>query len=256
MPQCKGFFGFDNEHAFDVPFTKNPKGGMNAESHREWARELRSYYPKAANRPRHRVMTKSDTGPGRMDADFLSEHRIEGFCHFPSLPNGTEIGAEMDQLFAYFKTIIYDNMEKIWLKKCQVEGPNASITDEDLVCCVFGLDVYFKNGDVLSGLVNAFSEALSREKTIAARDKVGYAPASQDSLKSEKLRHEAVLDESGDPILDLDPLGALTLGIQKDNHEAIRCVCENIVFTLQMYACSNFYISRSLQVAIGQRWIR
>jgi hypothetical protein len=134
LPQIEGYFGFGIKKSFDVPFTKNPKGGMNAESHREWARELRTYYPTAANRPRHRVLTKTDTGPVCMDADFLSEHRVEGFCHFPGVPNGTEIGAEMDQLFSDFKTNIYNNMEKIWLKKCQVEGLTASVTDEDLVC--------------------------------------------------------------------------------------------------------------------------
>lgn len=133
--------------------------------------------------PRKRVLTKADSGPGRFDDEFLAQSRTDGFHHFPGLPNGTEIGAEMDQLFGYHKSLIYANTDKLWSKRCEVDGPNVQLSNEDFVSCIFGLDVVMKNGDTVT-LVDAFSEAFSREKIREARDKVGYAPATRNSLKS------------------------------------------------------------------------
>jgi hypothetical protein len=36
-PQICGQFGYTSKHAFDITFTKNPKGGMNSDAHRDWA---------------------------------------------------------------------------------------------------------------------------------------------------------------------------------------------------------------------------
>jgi hypothetical protein len=47
VPQIQGKFGFEQERFFDIPFTKNPKGGMNGECHREWSQFLRMFYPTA-----------------------------------------------------------------------------------------------------------------------------------------------------------------------------------------------------------------
>jgi hypothetical protein len=41
------------------------------------------------------------------------ECRVDGFHCFQGLPNGTEIGAEMDQLFGYNKTLVYGNMDTL-----------------------------------------------------------------------------------------------------------------------------------------------
>lgn len=170
--------------------------------------------------PRQRIMTKADSGPGRFDHCHLAEARAEGFVTFPGLPNGTEIGAEMDQMFGYNKDLVYGNMDTLITRKWQVEGPSAQLNLVDMVSCLFGCDVILKNGEVVT-LVKAFEQAFSREKIFSARDKCGYAPATRNSLKSEKLRHEAVLDENGAAIHDLDPLGELLLGIEKDNQDAM-----------------------------------
>jgi hypothetical protein len=91
------------------------------------------------------------------------------------------------------------------------------------LCCAFGIDFYFKDGSVME-LVNPQSVSFSWEKIFEAQDKVGYAPTTQNLLKSEKPHHKAVLDENGNPILEMDPLGALMLGIERDNQEVIRCI--------------------------------
>jgi hypothetical protein len=75
-----------------------------------------------------------------------------------------------------------------------------------------------KDGKVVT-LEKAYEKAFSRERIMSARDKCGYAPATRNSLKSEKLRHEAVLDEHGEAVLDADLLGELLMGLQKDNHD-------------------------------------
>jgi hypothetical protein len=51
----------------------------------------------------HRVITKMDCGPGQFGKEFLSRAHVEGLSSFPGLPNGTEVGKEMDQIFSAFK---------------------------------------------------------------------------------------------------------------------------------------------------------
>jgi hypothetical protein len=118
------------------------------------------YYPDAQNSPGHQVMTKADSEPGCMDPNFLSEHNERGFVHVPGVPNGTENDVEMGQLFGDFKSNVYANMHKVWMKKCKVEGPHATISDKNILCCAFGIDFYFKDGSVME-LVNPQSVSFS-----------------------------------------------------------------------------------------------
>ena len=92
-------------------------------------------------------MQWSDSGPGRFGVD--------GFNHFPSTPNGTEICQEMDQLFAYLKSLLNDNMDKIEKGRWEVEDPLAQLSMEEIASAIFGLDVTMKNGKVVE-LVDAF----------------------------------------------------------------------------------------------------
>jgi hypothetical protein len=219
LPQILGQYGFPEKRFFDVPYTGNKPGGMNNMAHRLWHQHIRTYYPDAADVPGKRVITKSDSGPGRFDSRHLMECRVDGFHCFQGLPNGTEIGAEMDQLFGYNKTLVYGNMDTLIARKWELEGPNAQLSLTDMASCIFGCDVTLKDGEVVT-LEKAYEKAFSRERIMSARDKCGYAPATRNSLKSEKLRHEAILDEHGEAVLDADPLGELLMGLEKDNHEA------------------------------------
>jgi len=165
-------------------------------------------------------MQWSDSGPGRFGVEFNAQARVDGFNHFPSTPNGTEICQEMDQLFAYLKSLLNDNMDKIEKGRWEVEDPLAQLSMEEIASAIFRLDVTMKNGKVVE-LVDAFAVALSRERIMAAIHKCGYAPATRNSLNSEKLRHEVVLDENGDVVEEADPLGKLLLALQQDNHNAV-----------------------------------
>ena len=47
---------------------------------------------------------------------------LYGFYFFPELPNGTELGQEMDQLFAFLQSIIEENRKelyKILFQQCE-----------------------------------------------------------------------------------------------------------------------------------------
>ena len=56
-------------------------------------------YPDAKDVQGFRVAMKADSGPGCMNETYLVTAQSFGFCFFPGLPNGTELGQEMDQGF-------------------------------------------------------------------------------------------------------------------------------------------------------------
>ena len=69
---------------------------------------------------------KADRGPGRLNGRFWEIARSYGFYFFPGLPNGTELGQEMDQLFAFLKSIIEENRKelyKILFQQCEGHFP-------------------------------------------------------------------------------------------------------------------------------------
>ena len=66
-------------------------------------------YPDAKDEPGYRVLMKADSGPGRMNKEFLAIARSHGFYFLSGLPNETELGQEMDQVFAEFKAILEEN---------------------------------------------------------------------------------------------------------------------------------------------------
>ena len=86
-------------------------------------------YPDACDEPGKRVLMKADSGPGRMNKEFLTTARSHGFYFLPGLPNGTELGQEMDQVFAEFKAILEEN--RALLYKILFGLPDDSDDDDD-----------------------------------------------------------------------------------------------------------------------------
>ena len=78
---------------------------------------------------------KANSGPGRFNAFFLGNSLcLYGFCFFPGLPNGTELGQEMDQLFAFLQSIIEENRKelyKILFQQCEGRIPKDDEDDDD-----------------------------------------------------------------------------------------------------------------------------
>ena len=58
-------------------------------------------------------MVKVDSGPGRLQANFLAEARTLGYIVYPGVPNITSVTQETDQNYGPFKTQFTKNLKKI-----------------------------------------------------------------------------------------------------------------------------------------------
>ena len=201
----------------------NAKGGMNNKFFKRYMREIYKLYPDAAAVPGKQLLAKSDIGPGRNDQDTLCEGRINGCYHYPGLPNGTEIGQEMDQLFGNFKTLAYKNRDKIFQKRMSFEGENAPLSMSDVGYCVFGGQLVMNDGSVLV-LDDAFNVAFTPTLIEKACQKCGYAPATRNALLSKKVCHKVVMTEDGHIDLEADPYGKLLEELEKQNTDACRAL--------------------------------
>jgi hypothetical protein len=74
--------------------------------------------------------------------------------------------------------------------------------------------------------LSAYDKAFSPEKIQHAIDKCGYAPATRNSLNSERIRHEAVLDENGNADDVADLLGIMLGMLQQNNVAAVKFLKE------------------------------
>ena len=95
-------------------------------------------YKDAKDEEGFRVGMKVDSGPGRLNKQFWEIARSYGFYFFPGLPNGTELGQEMDQLFAFLKSIIEENRKelyKILFRQCEGRVPEDD-EDDDGFCII------------------------------------------------------------------------------------------------------------------------
>ena len=67
---------------------------------------------------------------------------------FPGVPNGTEVGQEMDQLYSYCKTLNYKNRDLILRERRRVEGDSATVTMVEIGLIMFGGRAVFLMGAV------------------------------------------------------------------------------------------------------------
>ena len=134
----------------------NAKAGMDAEELRKYINKtIVPLYPDAADIAGKRVMLKVDSGPGRNDAQLLTELRLKGFYVTPCVPNTTHVTQETDQSYGLFKTNYRKNLESITEYRF-TRGLTLKTTDLGLL--VFGGQV-----DDSLELVNAFEIAFSKE---------------------------------------------------------------------------------------------
>ena len=75
---------------------------------------------------------------GRISVDFVSGVFLNGFRFFPGLPNGTEAGQEMDQLFTAFQQVLYSNQDKLFKKLMLIYGSRASLAINDIGYIIYG----------------------------------------------------------------------------------------------------------------------
>ena len=213
-------FYFSLIDAIHSAYSEN--GSVNKEIFFKWYQEVICVlYPDIENAPGKRVLIKSDGGPGRTHQDYLAQSNLDGLVHYPGLPNGTFF-QELDQIFAYLKTIMEENRKRIWDIKFEIDGHKAKVSIGDFAKILFGGKYTFTTG-VSIDLRNAFAEGLSKDHLDRAARKCGYAPATRVALESKKLRHEIVTNLDGDLDQDLNDMSMTDalLQLEKMNHECI-----------------------------------
>ena len=123
---------------------------MDKTTYYKWYQEnILQLYPDIADQPGKRVLIKSDGGPGRSDAAYLSEANFEGLLHYPGLPNGT-LFQEMDQAFANLKTKMEGNRKKNFNKMFDIYKSKAKVSCNDIGYILFGHDKNFVNGTTMT----------------------------------------------------------------------------------------------------------
>jgi hypothetical protein len=214
-------YGYESPQTWDCTFAVSPKGSMNGPILTEWVNEhVIECWPDLCDLPGYRVLLKADSGPGRTAADFLARAHIEGVKFFPGVPNGTEVGQEMDQLFGAFKASCYRNRTKLLNARIQRRADNARLTHNDVGFLIFGGICIMDDGTEVE-LEEAFSLYFSTEHIRAAREKCGYCPATRNGLLSDRVRHEAIETLAGDFDEEEDTYGALLDQLEAQNHSAV-----------------------------------
>ncbi len=151
-------------------------------------------------------MVKVDSGPGRLEIDFLAEAWTSGFIIYPSVPNTTAVTQETDQLYGPFKSKFAQNLRALSDARINGDFP-TSLPPWMVRLLVFG------GIDPVSQFVvseSAFEFGFSREKNLNAWSKCGAAPLTRCCLEN----HSQVRREMGD---DDDATNKMMQDIQTAN---------------------------------------
>lgn len=68
-------------------------------------------YPDAEQKKGKRMIVKVDSGPGRLEINFLAEEQTSGFIICPSVPNTTSVTQDTDQSYGPFKSKFAQNLK-------------------------------------------------------------------------------------------------------------------------------------------------
>ena len=149
------------------------------------------------------MIIKLDSGPGRLNMELLATLRSSGFILFPGVPNTTAVSQETDVSYGLFKSKFRMNLTK--LTDIRIEN-NDSVS---FAPWIVGLLVFGGTDPITkcSGFEDCFALAFSKEKNIAAWEKVGAAPLTMACLSSDQVRQES----------DHDPLNSNYTRIQDAN---------------------------------------
>ena len=112
---------------------------------------------------------KADMGPGPFDANFRATIlQSFGFYFFAGLSNGTELGHEIYQLFAYEKSAMEVNGAELWKAPYTFLRQKAKANTWDLLLIVLGGNIKLANGAVLelqNGFIMAFTNLPEQDQT-------------------------------------------------------------------------------------------
>ena len=105
FPRVKGKFGTSEINKWPATIGMNEKGGMDdVEFPQYFLNSIVPLFHDTNGVNGKRVMVKVDSGPGRLQENFLAEARTHGFIVYPGVPNTTAVTQETDQNYGPFKT--------------------------------------------------------------------------------------------------------------------------------------------------------
>ena len=138
----------------------NKKGGVDEVEFRQcFLNSIEALFPDLDDVNGKRVMAKVDSGPGRLQENFLAEARTLWFAMYPGVPNTTAITQETDQSYSSFKTQFLKNLKQLSDARIMVDISTS------LPPWLIGLTVYGGVDPVSKAVasVNAFDVAFSKE---------------------------------------------------------------------------------------------
>ena len=185
--QVEGKYGHNSRKKFDFMIAASPKGSMTKEILNSYLSKFSNLYPGLRDEIRNRFLFKTDSGPGRSNCDVNFTAKVNGIYIYPGVPNTSEVTQEMDQLFAYFKSLMERNRRRIVQEKGSRNLGQATLLD--LPNMIFGGTYVLEDGHSIE-LANAFEKGFSADHLRAAREKCGYCPANRASLLHNKCRRQ------------------------------------------------------------------
>jgi hypothetical protein len=126
----------------------------------------------------------------------------------------------MDQLLAAFETCAYRNRDKLYRAPLSGDGADAILSFEVVGYIIFGGKVKLPNGTEME-LEPAFTKYFSPEHVQAVREKCGYFPATQNALKSNRIRHKIVEDEDGNIGVEDGSYALMLDELEQQNHRMV-----------------------------------
>ena len=157
------------KEAFSNTYSSNEKGGMTKTEFRKWT-EINLFKTMAygtCDKEGKRMCLLADGGPGRSDVEMLSTLRMHGFYIFPSgPPNTTHILQILDMLFGAFKTIYFENLEKLWEYRQNLRDDEtpATLNRNDIALLCYGSESRREKDPTFPLLWNAVEEAFAVDK--------------------------------------------------------------------------------------------
>jgi hypothetical protein len=168
----RGQFGCKEERCWPVTFGQNKKRGMDEEEFAAYImNSIVPLYPNAKDKSGHQVILKVDSGPGRMNMDFLAKLKMLGFILYPCVPNTTHVTQETDQNYGPFKTQFNINLELIVVAQLRAEE-SLSLQPKFVGLPLFGGVDRDTECEVQVG---AFNKGFNREWCLAAWSKISTA---------------------------------------------------------------------------------
>jgi hypothetical protein len=128
----------------------------------------------------------------------------------------------MDMLFGPFKTIYFDNLQRLWEHRMNEIGVSSALNRNDFPLLVFGSEHSAKTNMLPSRpLRNAIEEAMSIDKVQSRWSKLGVYPKfDRAALMSKDIRHEIIVDSNGNADVEADPESVRLKGLIELNKTA------------------------------------